>query len=117
MTTTTLIQGLIGLSLLYFLLSRLLSRSRSSAPLPPGPKGKPIVGNLADLPPPGVQEWRHWLQFKERYGIAFFHSPHNCGCFCSPLFAFYLAIDQYLNLSYARNSRFTIPFETNLPLE
>ncbi|PYH83308.1 cytochrome P450 [Aspergillus uvarum CBS 121591] len=68
MTTTTLIQGLIGLSLLYLLLSRLLSRSRSSAPLPPGPRGKPIIGNLADLPPPGVQEWRHWLQFKERYG-------------------------------------------------
>ncbi|RAL13437.1 cytochrome P450 [Aspergillus homomorphus CBS 101889] len=68
MTTTTLIQVLIGLSLLYLLLYRLLYRSRPSAPLPPGPKGRPIIGNLADLPPAGMQEWKHWLQFKERYG-------------------------------------------------
>ncbi|PYH48073.1 cytochrome P450 [Aspergillus saccharolyticus JOP 1030-1] len=68
MTPTNLILGLIGLWLLYFLLSRLFFRSRPSAPLPPGPKGKPIIGNLADLPPPEMQEWRHWLQFKERYG-------------------------------------------------
>ncbi|XRM44916.1 hypothetical protein ABZX51_008019 [Aspergillus tubingensis] len=39
-----------------------------SLPLPPGPKGKPIVGNLSDLPPPNTPEWRHWMKHKERYG-------------------------------------------------
>ncbi|RAK94412.1 cytochrome P450 [Aspergillus costaricaensis CBS 115574] len=39
-----------------------------SLPLPPGPKGKPIVGNLSDLPPPNTPEWRHWMKHRERYG-------------------------------------------------
>ncbi|KAK6334214.1 hypothetical protein TWF696_002715 [Orbilia brochopaga] len=48
---------------------RLLSRySAHKLPLPPGPKGLPILGNVFDLPPPGVPEWRHWLKFKEAYG-------------------------------------------------
>ncbi|GLA86445.1 hypothetical protein AtubIFM56815_010711 [Aspergillus tubingensis] len=39
-----------------------------SLPLPPGPKGKPIVGNLSDLPPQNSPEWQHWMKHKERYG-------------------------------------------------
>ncbi|RAH58420.1 cytochrome P450 [Aspergillus piperis CBS 112811] len=39
-----------------------------SLPLPPGPKGKPIFGNLSDLPPPDTPEWQHWMKHKERYG-------------------------------------------------
>lgn len=42
------------------------------AHLPPGPRGKPIIGNLLDLPPPGVQEWQHWLKHKDIYGIISF---------------------------------------------
>lgn len=36
--------------------------------LPPGPKGLPGIGNLNDMPPPGVLEAHHWLKHKELYG-------------------------------------------------
>jgi hypothetical protein len=45
-----------------------LSRRRVSVTLPPGPKGLPLVGNINDLPPPGVPEYQHWLQHKQKYG-------------------------------------------------
>jgi hypothetical protein len=51
-----------------YIAKRILFRKKSSAPLPPGPKPKPIVGNLSDLPPAGVQEWKHWLKHKDLYG-------------------------------------------------
>ncbi|PWY71805.1 putative cytochrome P450 [Aspergillus sclerotioniger CBS 115572] len=53
-----------GLTLLLIL--RL--RQKPSLPLPPGPKGKPIIGNLGDLPPPDTPEYKHWLQLRDRYG-------------------------------------------------
>ncbi|KAK4937903.1 hypothetical protein LTR10_021544 [Elasticomyces elasticus] len=40
-------------------------QTRKGLPLPPGPKGKPLIGNLSDLPPPGVQEWVHWTPHKD----------------------------------------------------
>jgi hypothetical protein len=36
--------------------------------LPPGPKGALFVGNINDLPKPGVLEAHHWLKHKEIYG-------------------------------------------------
>ena len=47
---------------------RLVSNGSKRPPLPPGPKGLPLVGNLNDLPPPGVVEAFHWLKHKDRYG-------------------------------------------------
>ncbi|KAH8682197.1 cytochrome P450 [Xylariales sp. PMI_506] len=41
---------------------------RQQLPLPPGPKGFPIVGNVTDLPPKGVPEWQHWFKHKDLYG-------------------------------------------------
>lgn len=37
-------------------------------PLPPGPIGLPLIGNIFDLPPPGTLEWTHWLKHGENYG-------------------------------------------------
>ncbi|KAE8155236.1 cytochrome P450 [Aspergillus avenaceus] len=49
-------------------LAKVILTPKASAPLPPGPKPKPIIGNLGDLPPPGQQDWQHWAQFKKLYG-------------------------------------------------
>lgn len=58
----------IGLAFVY-LIAKILGLSNSNhPPLPPGPKGIPLVGNLNDLPQPGVLESEHWLKFKELYG-------------------------------------------------
>ncbi|EME87650.1 uncharacterized protein MYCFIDRAFT_201210 [Pseudocercospora fijiensis CIRAD86] len=37
-------------------------------PLPPGPKPLPLVGNVLDLPPSGVPEFKHWFRHKDKYG-------------------------------------------------
>ncbi|CEJ61367.1 hypothetical protein PMG11_09902 [Penicillium brasilianum] len=41
---------------------------RLPGPLPPGPRPKPILGNITDLPPKGEREWVHWMKHKELYG-------------------------------------------------
>ncbi|KAJ5766545.1 uncharacterized protein N7511_004161 [Penicillium nucicola] len=58
------ILGIIGL----YVTKIFLTRKRPPGPLPPGPRPKPIVGNIADLPPPGTQDWMHWLKHKDLYG-------------------------------------------------
>ncbi|GKZ33657.1 hypothetical protein AbraIFM66950_003685 [Aspergillus brasiliensis] len=57
-----------ALLILFLTLSFLTYRQTPSLPLPPGPSGKPIVGNISDLPPANTPEWEHWLKHKERYG-------------------------------------------------
>jgi hypothetical protein len=38
-------------------------------PLPPGPRGMPILGNVNDMPRPGILECHHWLPHKDLYGV------------------------------------------------
>ncbi|KAF2119066.1 cytochrome P450 [Lophiotrema nucula] len=53
---------------IYFLRRRLFSRKDKQLPLPPGPSGLPLVGNIQDLPAPGAVEFQHWLRHKDLYG-------------------------------------------------
>lgn len=54
--------------LVAYVVHRLLRTKQNGLPLPPGPKGIPILGNLNDLPKPGILECHHWLKHKDLYG-------------------------------------------------
>lgn len=47
----------------------LLRKRDAKKKLPPGPSGKPVIGNISDLPAPGTQDWMHWLKHKQLYGV------------------------------------------------
>lgn len=62
---------LIALAIAYAAWSILGFKTAGRPPLPPGPKGFPLLGNINDLPPPGELEARHWLKHKRLYGACF----------------------------------------------
>jgi hypothetical protein len=47
-------------------LSWLYQMRRTRFPLPPGPKGWPVIGNLLDLPK--VKEWETYHSWSQTYG-------------------------------------------------
>ncbi|KAI1209572.1 putative cytochrome P450 oxidoreductase OrdA-like protein [Annulohypoxylon truncatum] len=58
----------IGIAFAYLIAKVLGLSNGNHPPLPPGPKGLPFLGNLNDLPQPGVLECDHWLKYKDLYG-------------------------------------------------
>lgn len=44
----------------------LFRRNRNNAPLPPGPRGLPLIGNLLDMP--SDNEWFTFAQWGKEYG-------------------------------------------------
>ncbi|EUC44767.1 hypothetical protein COCMIDRAFT_97390 [Bipolaris oryzae ATCC 44560] len=56
-----------GIAALFFVIRYLLVK-RHQLPLPPGPKGLPILGNIRDMPKIDDVEWMHWAKHKDIYG-------------------------------------------------
>ncbi|KAJ4985571.1 hypothetical protein SVAN01_08948 [Stagonosporopsis vannaccii] len=57
------------IAIVLYVLNQLVVKSRTKRlPLPPGPKGLPLIGNVKDLPPANGIEFLHWLKLKERHG-------------------------------------------------
>ncbi|KAF2198912.1 cytochrome protein [Delitschia confertaspora ATCC 74209] len=69
MVAVELLQVFSALVILYILSKFVTNRvNRNRLPLPPGPKGLPLVGNIKDLPGPGDKEYLHWLKHRDTYG-------------------------------------------------
>ncbi|BAE59625.1 unnamed protein product [Aspergillus oryzae RIB40] len=61
LSTLVFLAGILGLYVL-------LNSKAPRAPLPPGPKGLPIIGSVGSDLPRGGRDWEHWLKHKELYG-------------------------------------------------
>ena len=68
MAEITIVHVLVLAGLFLFAVKKVFVDRKKLAKLPPGPKALPLVGNIRDLPPDGMQEWRHWLKAKDAHG-------------------------------------------------
>ncbi|KAI8931867.1 hypothetical protein NX059_010772 [Plenodomus lindquistii] len=63
-TTVLVLLGIV----VAFVIHRFITTKTHEHPLPPGPKGLPILGNVQDLPKGDILECHHWLKHKDLYG-------------------------------------------------
>ncbi|KAI8240878.1 Multifunctional cytochrome P450 monooxygenase [Colletotrichum sp. SAR 10_96] len=70
MKDSSLFIGFAATLLVVFIVDKLLQARKNAnrPPLPPGPKGLPLVGNIRDLPQPTEFAARFWLKHKDLYG-------------------------------------------------
>lgn len=75
-----LVVGFLAILCVIYVADRLVQwrRNANLAPLPPGPKGLPLVGNLRDLPEPGVLEAEHWAKLAEYGKLSYFRLLRTC---------------------------------------
>lgn len=50
-----------------FVLSKVIAKKPSNTPLPPGPKGLPFIGNVADMP--REHEWKKYAEWGRQFGM------------------------------------------------
>jgi predicted alpha/beta hydrolase len=62
----SVVLGILGL----YALKVVVTNRKRLAPLPPGPKELPFIGNATAMPPRGTREWEHWIKHKELYGTS-----------------------------------------------
>lgn len=60
------VAALFGVIGVYF--TKTFKQWKHSLPLPPGPKGHFLFGNITDMPKTGELEAFHWLKHKDLYG-------------------------------------------------
>lgn len=68
MTLLALGGSLIAFAIVFHLLNSSIRHKKQTLPLPPGPPGLPILGNLLDLPSPDQPEWEFYSKHKDLYG-------------------------------------------------
>ncbi|KAF6828840.1 cytochrome p450 oxidoreductase [Colletotrichum plurivorum] len=67
-SSTSLVYGFVIALFSLFFLERLFQSRKNALPLPPGPRGFPLVGNLLDMPKPTDFQAHHWAKHKDLYG-------------------------------------------------
>jgi hypothetical protein len=65
----SLISAAVGLAVFILIGKVFPTRSKSSQPTPPGPKGLPLIGNLLDMPRKSI--WDGYAEFGKKYGTIY----------------------------------------------
>lgn len=50
-----------------YLVNKMMLAKKQPAPFPPGPRGLPLIGNIADIP--SIKPWLTFAEWGRKYGI------------------------------------------------